>query len=745
MVARKVRRCFMVLVSALLAGNACIKHAAPPPAPQPGAQPAPYGASTTLQRDYPNLAGLPRLSDLIPSDERWGNPPRNPESPQVRPLLPYRGWCRYETWDTQLALASPDMLLASMGSHMTAIDAATGAILWQDDNTDYGHSETFVTDGLVVDQWGNYATEVNSGRRVKASGKIAHYPDRPLPKIDAGWVYAQQHRAEYDEDPPPPAELAFIAGSGLTLTGSCRVGQRLYAAAKRNNDDFRETYGAGIVYVVFAFDLTPSGALIPGKLKLVYPADNTSAVAQFYASADPLHDDKLMRQLVAGGAPAFDALLERITAAKPLQVLALIALCQAARPTITKYYDHPPWPAADKLLAKLKKQPSAALAPPLAVWLDTGGDPLVAQDIACLLARCGGPVAKDALLRAYDAMTYVRRTPSGPPYHPAKPNVEGGSTDDWMYLQAQGGAEYIAFTDSALASWRDVYLAIDAQGDDKYEEVLYTGLGNAFYAQCFPLGRDGLEEAKGPLKLEEQHGKLVIRHHEPRIKWETANWDGGEYKYGEITSATYISSAIDLAPLSVDSDNDGLPDNVDGAMLLDPRNADTDGDSLPDGADALPNIDQRRLGVLERGVQRAIILNTMMANPGVEPPSRTPWDATYYYVKGCGAVAVSQAPHGSGIYIHDAAEMQRYQRLLRGSNDFSTIHITVLDLLHPADPAATAGHSSLTPEQYKSLNNAPPGAAYVVRLDFAGSGDYVFLVEIDGELFPAEMGGSWIS
>lgn len=739
----------MTLALAAIVCSACIKHAAqpsgPPPMQQPGAQLAPYGDATTLQHDYLSLASLPRLADLAPTDGRWGDPPQNQEAPRVPELPPYNGWCRCETWETGLALASPDMVLVTMWNRMTAIDAASGAILWQDNNSDNGHYETFVIDGLVVDQWGKYAAEVSTGRRMKATGKIAHYPDKPLPKVDAGWVIAQHHRTDFNEDPPAPTELAFLAQSGLNLVGTCRIGRRMFATAEWKRPDGSNNFGVTYTYILFAFDLTAAGALIPGKLKLVYPADSANVVAQFYASADPLKDDALMRQLVGAGTPAFDALLERIKAAKPQHVLALIALCQAARPACTAQSPDPPWPTAQELLAALKRQPSAALAPPLAVWLDTGGDPLVAQDIACLLARCGGPVANAGLLRVYDARTHVRRTPRNPPYYQAAPNVEGGTDDDWAYLDGRTGARYVAFTNSALASWRDIYLAIDAEGDAKYEEVLYTGLGNAHYMQCFPGGRIGLEEAKGPLKLVEKGGKLAIWRHEPRIKWEAADWDGGSYKYGTITNAKYISSTIDFAPLRVDSDRDGLPDKVDDAMLLDPHNADSDGDGLLDGADALPNLDQRQIGKLERGVQRAIIANSILQQTESNNDRRTPWNTTYYYAKGCGPIAVSLRSYGSGIYIHDAKEMQRHQKLLRGSNDFSKIRIIVVDLLHPADPAATSGHSDLTPQQYKSFNNAPPGAAYVVLLDYSGSGVYVFLVEVEGELFPAEIDMSWIS
>ncbi len=101
--------------------------------------------------------------------------------------------------------------------------------------------------------------------------------------------------------------------------------------------------------------------------------------------------------------------------------------------------------------------------------------------------------------------------------------------------------------------------------------------------------------------------------------------------------------------------------------------------------------------------------------------------------------------YGSGIYIHDAKEMQRYQKLLRGSNDFSTIRITVVDLLHPPMRRSTSGHVGPHAAAVQVGHEAPPGAAYVVLLDYSGSGEYVFLVEVDGELVPGGDRESWIS
>lgn len=451
-----------------------------------------------------------------------------------------------------------------------------------------------------------------------------------------------------------------------------------------------------------------------------------------------------MRGLVAGGTPLLKELLGQVQRAAPGQMLALAVLCQYCRPEVIEYQTDVPWGLATVLLGALEKNPSAKNAPALAVLLGTGADPEVAQRIACLLARIGGPVAKDALLRAYDAWTYVRRTPRPPPYPVSAPNIEGGVDDDWSFCKTERGARYAAFTSSGLASYRDIYLGLDVDGDGTYNEVLYTDLGNSFYAYWFPLGRDKSKKPKGPLKLEMQDGQYLISHHEPELKWASAEWDSGKYKYSEITGARYITSTCDLAQLRMDSDGDGLPDLVEQSLLLDPKNSDTDSDALPDGIDALPNLDQARLGQLERGVQRAVICNTLMAG-SLAGSFPLPWDATYYEVKGAGPLALSPVWFGMGISLRDTAEMQHYQELLRGSNEFGLLRVTVLDLRGITAAKSRQGLDEFSAEYWAADKDKPAAAAYVVQLDSPGSGDYVYLQELDGELFPCGHGWAWIS
>jgi hypothetical protein len=693
--------------------------------------------AVTLTGDYPHLAGLPRLADIVPTDRRWGVPPQNQTSPIVPALPPYRGWCHCENWFTQLSLVSPDIVLAQFLFRLTAIDAETGEIIWQDSTTDFRGGEVAVFQGLVIDQWGRSAVELAGGARVEVpQGIDSLRGPNGMPPNDPGWVTVQQYEA--DVHSYQPDAINFLARYHMALSGACRVGQQYFAAAKwsKTSRDANDTD----TYFLFAFDLDKAGKPIPSKLKVAFPKDSRKDVAAFYACQDPVRDNVLMQDLATGGTPALEALLKRVRKANSAQITALVALCLYSKPAKCdtplpwNMVDKPvPWDMADKLLTALEKAPRPDYVAPLAAWLATGDDDRIAVRLACLLARCGGPVAKDALLQAYDSWTYVRRVQRQPPYPVCKPGENGSVYDDWSHLQMDDGSQYAAFTSTGLASWRDIYLGLDPNGDGDYEEVLYTGLGNSWYCRGFPVGQAGLDRPLGPLRLEIKDGRMRISHHEPEVERE------------QIVGAQYVTSMLDLSTLRADTDKDGLPDLVEAVLLLDPLKPDCDGDGIRDGEDALPNVDQAKLGRLERGAQRAIIADAMILRSWQKDVPPLPWSATYYDVKGAPPLAVSLAPYGTGICIHDSAEMQHYRNMLRGSNDFGLIEVQVFDLREGQSKWPHRRYGTASGQYWAAHLGVPAGTACFILLDYPGYGEVVQLAEVSGELFPVSVEQWWIS
>ncbi len=477
--------------------------------------------------------------------------------------------------------------------------------------------------------------------------------------------------------------------------------------------------------------------------------DASGDALRFYSASNPLQDFSLMRRLVQGGSVAFNALLKRLEQASPQQLLALCVLCQYNRPKQVEF-----WHAgeqAPQLFRKLREHTRPEFAPALAVWLDQGQDVEVARDLACLLARCGGTLAQEALARAYTAQTRMRRTPRLPPYRlPAQRQRD--DANEWARAAPASGGNYALFTAGSLVSGRDLYVGLDVNSDGYFDQVWYTGLGNTWYTQYFPGGRQGLSQPRGPLKLAVADGTCTIAHHQPALEWMSITSGGWKYKVSEVTTAYYVTTAVQLSSLEQDSDGDGLPDGVEQALLLDPRQPDTDHDGLADNFDALPNLDQSRLDARALGVQRALVCALLWRSPDQDDAAQTPWEATYFSVEGAMQAAISLKPGGLGIAITSQEAMQRYQDTLQGSNGFSHIAITVRDLrgLKRRPPPPKGKYMAPrfdigSPQYFVDDAAAPPHAQYVVHLDYANCGEAVWLVEINGELYPAAFDETWIS
>lgn len=470
---------------------------------------------------------------------------------------------------------------------------------------------------------------------------------------------------------------------------------------------------------------------------------------QYYSDPDPLANDILMRRLVEGGPVAFDALLPRVAEATPRQLLALCVLCQYSRPKQVDF-----WHAgelAPKLFGALRECTRPELAPALAVWLDRGQDVEVARDLACLLARCGGTLAQEALARAYTAQTYTRRAPRPPPYR-LPSQQQRNDANEWVRAAPAPGGLYALFTAAGLVSTRDLYIGLDKNSDGYFDRVWYTGLGNTWSTKYFPCGGSGLDEPRGPLKLAVAEGTCTITRHDPVLEYQSSASSGWKYETSTVLGASYVTSMVQLKSLEQDTDADGLPVLVEQSLLLDPHLEDTDQDGIEDGSDALPNLDQNKLEVRELGVQRALVCALLWRSASQYETAQTPWDATYFSVEGAPPAALSLASSSFGISITSQEMMQSYQNLLRGSNGYSHIRVRVLDLrgLKRSPPPLKGEHrlpsfDLYSPQYFVDHDAAPPQAQYVVQLDYPSSGEAVWLVEIGGELYPAAFDETWIS
>jgi hypothetical protein len=494
-------------------------------------------------------------------------------------------------------------------------------------------------------------------------------------------------------------------------------------------------------------DLLPSdGSWGEPVMQNLNGAPSNKVVSRFYRTPAPLTDGELMRYVVAGGQDTLVALTERLAEAQPQQVLALCAVCQYYRSKGVRFSNCDP---VLLLTRALQRQLKPEFTPALAVWLGDGADRELARHLCCLLARCGGDLAAEELQRVYAAYLYPRRTPPQAPF-PLPPVQQRIDANEWVSVRASQGGQYALFTASGLVSSRDLYLGYDSDGDNELEDLWFTGLSNTWYMLYFPGGRAGLEHPAGPLNLRPVGQSFDIWCHEPVLgDWPVAA-HGYSYKGHTVYSANYRKTRIELARISKDSDSDGLPDNVERELLLDALLPDTDGDGMSDGVDPLPNVNQGAYGMLERGIQRAMVYEMLLVGDFGKTSSPVPWQALYCQTDGAAPVAISLAPGGCGIAIANQQAMQQYEDLLSGFAEFSLVEVLVTEQhgIKPS-PQQQGGRREprfdfSSPQALLDMSDLD-ASDYAVTFTFPGCSDGVWLVRIGDELYPAAQRNIWIS
>ncbi|HES58353.1 MAG TPA: hypothetical protein ENO21_02875 [Firmicutes bacterium] len=273
-----------------------------------------------------------------------------------------------------------------------------------------------------------------------------------------------------------------------------------------------------------------------------------------------------------------------------------------------------------------------------------------------------------------------------------------------------------------------------------------------YYYHVHPGGVNPIGEL-ADLTLAVADDEVLIGHHQAQLEFVKPYPESAE-KYWSLTAAPLGETALSLAELRRDSDADGLTDVMETLLLTDPHSADTDGDGRADAADAAPLVDAAAMNQLERGTARALTyyFQVLQYNEGWWTNSNPslPYRVRYLDCRAAGRVAYA-APGAQGICLDTEDRYQRYSELLSGYNSYSGVQVGAVgrnDLFGPElsdlgmDAAMLNAVSSGNPF-YEDLIELD--CEHFVLLDFALHGELIFMIEVQGELYPLKFTQTWIS
>jgi hypothetical protein len=183
-------------------------------------------------------------------------------------------------------------------------------------------------------------------------------------------------------------------------------------------------------------------------------------------------------------------------------------------------------------------------------------------------------------------------------------------------------------------------------------------------------GRIELTDPQGELGLELELPHLLLRHNIPR------------YRRNASGSDSFAGFALEVRSLALDelhrdSDRDGLTDIAERMLQTDPRSRDSDSDGRADAADPTPNVDPAQMGVVERGVARALHYYFTEVDPerGQLQRERLPLSTKFIvtYCEPSGAFGLDELPCGPvafscggdyGICLWTKEQVQHYAAAL---------------------------------------------------------------------------------
>jgi hypothetical protein len=539
----------------------------------------------------------------------------------------------------------------------------------------------------------------------------------------------------------------------------------LLASTGANSDDTFDSSGDASVYsYLLALQLDAQGYLQPGRVaQLSAPTPIEDVHARFIASAEPQKDAALMQELLDAGSTLFRSTLGQLDELPQPQMRSM-AYWALARDNQMERLNKREHHAADSLLAALRKQAEPRLTPVVLGWLADAELQALHPRLRGVLALCGDEPAQ-AYLRDYYASIDGGSAPA--PHQPAAPpyalkpqptyymdiGEQAHQQTTWAEATGADGARYAAFTATGLISERDIYLAVDANNDGAYEEVLPTDLTDVYQGYSFPGGAYDIDK-HGELQLTLKGNELLVTHHVPIPLFDE------ERQYTYFDKTIYETTPLTLAGLRRDSDGDGLADVAEKLLFTDAQSADTDGDGVSDLLDPTPNATPSHMGQAERGVARALAYffadeqtSSFAATWPKPDPAGHPWRAVYFSVSGAGEVVFPPSACAYGVCLWRPEQQKQYEQLLSEFPGFNCAEVkwpsaplnglecyNALEGYHKVPPSAEELAAWLAANRERL-----GGGLYIMEIGLTWVGMEVLLVERNGELYPVEAYEAWIT
>lgn len=334
------------------------------------------------------------------------------------------------------------------------------------------------------------------------------------------------------------------------------------------------------------------------------------------------------------------------------------------------------------------------------------------------------------------------RVPLEPPYSFLVRNRDDPDSEPYV-----SHTRYLAYVTGkyweCLATSRDIYLAVDADEDGGYDEVLATGLRDfsTDYIEYSCEWGAGADDSYEVLPLEVDGDEVRITHHIALAEDPHPVYS----EFGIIEPPSIAeglqTSTLSLAELRRDSDGDGLTDILEEQLLIDPHNPDTDRDGIEDYYDPQPNVDPATMGRLERGISRALSREDLMQKdyqPGSGPTKLHPWRGAYDEIVGAGAIAGSYTPYGFGISLNSPEAMKQYRRLA-GFDRGSAVQVRIVDMSEAQPDKVEKAIDCLSADYYAQQPDTPADCEYVLVVYAVLNVFALYLADREGELYEVKL------